>query len=44
MGERGRLPPWLWGNDLLGFAREASLRLTPVDVPGGVWDVETLEH
>lgn len=39
-----RLPPWLWGNDLLGFAAQASLKLNPVDVAAGVWDVETLEE
>jgi hypothetical protein len=41
---RMRLPPWLWGNDVLSFAREAELHLHSVDASAYLWDVETLER
>jgi hypothetical protein len=39
-----RLPPWLFGNDVLGFAREARLKAHAVDMPTYWWDLETLER
>jgi hypothetical protein len=39
-----RLPPWLFGNDIIGFAREAQLVLHPVDASAYRWKVETLEN
>ena len=39
-----RLPPWLNGHDIIGFAKEAQLKLHPVDAAAFRWDIETLEH
>lgn len=41
---RVQLPPWLFGHDILGFAREAQLALHPVDASAYRWEVETLEN
>ena len=46
IGERRakvRLPGWLFGNDLLGFAADAGLKLHPDDASTLRWEVETLE-
>ena len=39
-----RLPPWMWGNDLLGWAAQAELKLRPVDASSYRWEVEALER
>ena len=39
-----RLPPWLNGYDIVGFAQEAQLKLHPVDAAAYRWDIETLEQ
>lgn len=39
-----KIPPWLWGNDILGYARAAQLKLHPVDASEYRWRVEALEH
>ena len=40
---RVRIPHWMGGHDVLGFAHRAGLDLTPVDVEAGLWDVCTVE-
>ncbi len=37
------LPAWLWGGDIVGFAREAGLKLKAVDKGAAIWEVQTLE-
>jgi hypothetical protein len=39
-----RLPPWMWGNDLLGWPARAELNLHPIDASSHRWEVETLER
>ncbi|MFC1407376.1 MULTISPECIES: hypothetical protein [Streptacidiphilus] len=41
---QAKLPPWLWGNDILGFAHTAQLKITPVDVDKQRWSVQALER
>jgi len=38
-----RLPGWLGGGDIDGFAQEAGLKLKPIDKGAGIWEVRTLE-
>lgn len=38
-----RLPGWLGGGDIDGFAQEAGLKLKPIDKGTGIWEVRTLE-
>jgi len=39
-----RLPAWLGGNNILGFANLAGLHLSPIDVTNGLWSVQTVER
>lgn len=39
-----QIPPWLWNNNILGFAAEAQLKFHPVDPPNYRWGVEALER
>lgn len=39
-----RLPPWLGGNDILGYAAEAGLKATAVDASTFQWKLETKER
>jgi hypothetical protein len=39
-----RIPPWLFGGDILAFAREAGLHLHPVDASTFRWEIETFEN
>lgn len=39
-----QLPPWLWGNNILGFAAEAQLKAHPVDLEDFQWRLEALER
>jgi hypothetical protein len=41
---QAKLPPWLWGNDILGFAREAQLKITPADAEACYWHMQALER
>ena len=43
-GAAARIPPWLWGNDVLGYAAEAQLKFHPVDVADLRWRIEALER
>jgi len=38
-----RLPPWLGGNDIIQYVREAGLKATPVDASTFRWELETRE-
>ena len=39
-----KIPPWLYGGDILGYARSAQLKLRPVDASPFLWRVEALER
>ncbi|MEU9466943.1 hypothetical protein AB0D78_09855 [Streptomyces avermitilis] len=39
-----KIPSWLFGGDILGYAREAQLKLRPVDIPEFRWRMEALER
>lgn len=43
-GAAARIPPWLSGHDVLGFAATAQLKFHPVDVATQRWRIEALER
>lgn len=43
-GAAARIPPWLWGNNVLGYATEAQLKFHPVDVSELHWRIESVER
>ena len=39
-----RIPPWLSGHDVLGYAKQAQLKFDPVDLTQYSWRIEALER
>ncbi|MES4833677.1 hypothetical protein ABVB25_42200, partial [Streptomyces anthocyanicus] len=39
-----KIPPWLYGSDILGYAEAAQLKLRPVDASQFLWRIEALER
>ncbi|WP_405972901.1 hypothetical protein OG496_28335 [Streptomyces sp. NBC_00988] len=40
----GKIPSWLYGGDILGYAREAQLKVRPVDIGQFSWRIQALER
>jgi hypothetical protein len=40
---RLRFPPWIGGNDILGYTRLVGLKATPIDASVGLWSVSSIE-
>ena len=43
LGASAQIPPWLWGNNVLGYARAAQLHFHPEDLDDYRWRIEPLE-
>ncbi|WP_369223449.1 hypothetical protein AB5J52_21115 [Streptomyces sp. R39] len=39
-----KIPPWLYGSDILGYAEAAQLKLRSVDASQFLWRIEALER